>query len=151
MAWDSVLVNGTDLATHAVIEDLSEVMAHPPIADLHIKIPGRAGAVFVAAPYEPHSFNIPMVLLGDNRGDVNSKLAALRTLLDSRAAPLLVTRRSTQDIGGTDYNVSEYCNAVVTSSWEVDYLGFTAARVVVTMQNIDGAWTFGAAVLAEPA
>ena len=47
--------------------------------------------------------------------------------------------------------MSEYCNAVVTSRWEVTYLGHTAARVVVTMQNIDGAWTFGAAVLAEPA
>jgi hypothetical protein len=151
MAWDSVLVNGTDLATIGVLEDLSEVMGHPPIADLHIEIPGRAGAVFVAAPYESHRFSLPIVILGDNRGDVNAQLAALRTLLDSRTAALLVTRRSTQDIGGTDYNVSEYCDAVVTGDWEVDYLGATAARVTVTMQNIDGAWTFGAAVLAEPA
>jgi hypothetical protein len=151
MAWDTLLVNGTNLADLAVIEDLSDAMGQPPIADLHIKIPGRAGAVFVAAPYEAHSFNVPMVILGDNRGDVNADLTTLRTLLDSRTAALLVTRRSTRDIAGVDYNVSEYCNAVVTSSWEVDYLGATAARVVVTMQNIDGAWTFGAAVLAEPA
>lgn len=142
MAWDTLLVDGTDLSTLAVLEDLSELATVPSSNADPLKIPGRAGALFVAGQPDTYSFNVPMVVLGDDWGSVREGLRDLLALLDSSSAALTITRRTT--VGTAQ--VAETASCVVTGTITPQYLGSTAARVVVTFQNLDGAWTLGSVI-----
>ena len=136
MAWETVLVDGVDLATIATIEDMAGVMASAPTSGEPITIPGREGAIFVPGEYESYSFDVPLAILGDTRGEQNANLATLLALVDTRAAPVTVTRR----IVVATSNVAHSCSCVVTGTIQPNNAGRRALRMVVSFQNLDGVW-----------
>ncbi|MGB8019788.1 MAG: hypothetical protein WCF04_01005 [Candidatus Nanopelagicales bacterium] len=137
MAADTILIEGTDLATIATIEDMSGVLAAAPTSGDPIAIPGRAGAIFVVGEREAYSFDVPLALLGDTRGEQLTALASLEALLDTRDLPITVTRRITR--GTTQVDEAALC--IVASGWQPKTAGRSAIRVVVSMMNIEGEWT----------
>lgn len=137
-SWDACLVDGVDLATLGTVEDLSGLAIVAPVSNEPIQIPGRAGAVFVAGEYEGYSFPVPLLVAGADRGAVNEALDTLAALVDTRAAPVTVTRR--RSLGAACHDETALC--VVTAQLAPQLLGTTAARVVVEFFNLDGCWTF---------
>lgn len=135
--WDTVLIDGVDLATLGVIEDMSGVMATAPLDTEPISIPGRGGAVFVETEYSGYAFDVPLAIVGASRGEVNDTLQALATMLDTRSLPVTVTRRLTVGIDET----SDQALCVMTSPLQPSYRGAIAARVTISLYNIDGGWT----------
>lgn len=135
--WDTILIDGVDLATLGVIEDMSGVMATAPLDTEPISIPGRGGAVFVESERSGYAFDVPLVIVGASRGEVTDALEDLATMLDTRSLPVTVTRRLTVGVAET----SDQALCVVTSPLQPSYRGANAARVTVTFYNLDGGWT----------
>lgn len=137
MPWETVLVDGVDLSTIATIEDMAGVLASAPTSGDPIDIPGRQGAVFVPGEYESYSFDVPLAIIGETSGELNANLATLLALIDTRTAPVTVTRRITV---GTA-TVADSCSCVVTGTVQPSTAGRRALRMVVSFQNLDGDWT----------
>jgi phage-related protein len=140
--WDDLLIDGTSLSSLAVIEDFSGIMMGAPVKADHIDIPGRPGLVFVASEYGAYNFPVPVVILGDTLGEVNANHDTLVALLDTRTAPLTLTRRRTIGTGGSaDTDAAEECSATVNNGWDPDFIGTGGQRMVLEFTNMDGAWT----------
>ena len=131
----TVSIDGTDLSSYGVIEDMSGVMTHPPLNNEPLAIPGRAGALFVEAQYAGYSFDVPLVVTGDSREDVDSALDSVLALLDTRTTPVTVTR--------TRGTTSESAECVVLGPITVQYLGRRECRVLLSFYNLEGSWTAG--------
>lgn len=138
--WDTILVEGVDLSDLATIEDMSGIARNPPLDSEPLTIPGRQGAIFVAAERAGYAFDVPLMIRGANRGEVNSALQALFALLDTRAAAITVQRCMTLDTE----EVIEQAECVVTTALAPQYLGKCAASLVVTFFNLDGGWAASA-------
>lgn len=141
MAADTLLAGATDLATVAILEDLSDIFAKGPTKQDPIDIPGRAGLVFVAGVPDGYTMNVPMVIARATHAEVMTALAGLRATLDTTAAALTLVRRSTVLVAEVPTTLDESCSSTVSAEWETEFLGSLAVRVVIPFQNLDGDWT----------
>lgn len=138
---DTLLVNSTDLAGLVVMEDLSDIFAAPPSAQEPIAIPGRAGELFVAGVAAAYDMVVPVTIERDTHAEMRAAMATLTALLDSKTAPLTLTRRSDTLVGGVPGVLDESCAGLSRDAWEVTGLGGLGVRIVLTLRNLDGTWT----------
>lgn len=140
--WDDLLIDGTSLSSLAHIEDFSGIMMGAPIKGGHVDIPGRPGLLFAQSEFAAYSFPVPVVILGDTLGEVNANHDTLVALLDTRTAPVTLTRRRTIDTGGSAVTeAAEECAATVNNGWNPDFIGTRGQRIVLEFTNMDGEWT----------
>lgn len=137
MAYDDLLIGGTSLKTIGHIASFDGIFSDGPLRGSNVTIPGRAGDVHVPKVRAAYVFAVPMVLLGD-WGDINSKIDALRTLLDSSTAPLVMTRKRSLTGAGTS---EQTASGDYVDGLEPGLVGMSAGRVLINLTNLDGGWT----------
>lgn len=143
--WETLLVDGTDVESLAVIADWSGVLSSGSVAADPVTVPGRRGAVYTPGELEPYTFDVPLIVTGADTGEVYEKLSGLSALLDSTRGPLTVGRRVTLGAAQT----TQEARCAVVSGWSVQLVGTNSARVSVAFMNLDGCWYSSAAVNAS--
>jgi hypothetical protein len=136
MAYDDLLIGGTSLKTIGQITSFDGIFADGPLRGSNVTYPGVAGDTHVPKVRGAYVFQVPMVLVG-TWGDINSKLDALRALLDSSSAPLSMTRHRSLTAGTSVQTASgDYLDGL-----EPGLVGLEAGRVVLSIVNLSGGWT----------
>jgi hypothetical protein len=124
------------LKTLGHIVSFDGIFSDGPLRGENVVYPGVAGATHMPKVRGAYVFTVPMVILGD-WGDVNAALNSLRTLLDSSAAPLAMTRHRTVGAGTSVQTAAgDYLDGL-----EPNLIGMSAGRVAINLVNLDGAWT----------
>lgn len=138
MGWDDVLIDGTSLSTFGAIEDFAEILKCAPLRGSNIVIPGAAGSVHTAKVRGAFVVTVRLALwdvTAETFGGVVSRLAALRALLDTSAAPVTLTRRFTL-VDGTQ--VAQDAQVDVLEVFAPELVGTTTSRVAVDVEVLSG-------------
>jgi hypothetical protein len=136
---DTLRIGATDVSTLAVIESLDGVMSGGPIDAEPVVLPLVQGGYFAAGELHPYSWDLPLGIHRETRGEVYQALDALAALVDSRRAPLAMTRVVTYPGGEAEHTST----AMLASAWQPTFLGTKAARIVLVFTNLDGCWLSG--------
>jgi hypothetical protein len=129
---DTVSVDGTDLATLAIITDVSGAIAGPAPANAPIVLPHRRGGIYVASEMQPYSWDLPLAVVAASRAALASALASLAALLDSHQESHVFTR----SVGG----VTATSVGMLVSAWQPQIRGEFTALLPLTVMNLDGCW-----------
>lgn len=138
-----LLVGGTSIQTLGTIADFGGIFSDGPLRGSNLTIPGLAGDVYQPKVRGAYDFTVPLILRSPvgstnaTRADVLATVTSLRTLLDSSAAALALTR--VRPSGVT--TVNQTCSGDYVAGLEVELVGFTAARVAIVLRNLSGVWT----------
>lgn len=138
MTANDLLIGGTSLKTLAQIASFDGIFSDGPLRGDNVIYPGVAGATHMPKVRGSYVFTVPLVILG-NWATVNSTIDSLRTLLDSSAAPLAMTRvREVVGGGGTS---TQTASGDFLDGLEPGLVGMGAGRVVLNIVNLSGVWT----------
>ncbi|MGE3811529.1 MAG: hypothetical protein AB7I24_08260 [Candidatus Nanopelagicales bacterium] len=155
MIPDTVLIDGTDIATLATLEDFSGVMAIAARRGSNYQVPGADGEYYTDKPLDSVGVPLPLTIscadpgtgvepatAAGKVGQMWANYAALVALVkaDASAADrtVVLTRRLSDLAGGT---YDETCTAECRAGLTPVLTGSTALRVVVELINLDGTWT----------
>lgn len=138
--WDTLLVDGVDLATWAMISSAEGLLSTGPIGGDVIERDWVPGAIWQPGPAKTYTFEVPWVMRSSQQA------TAMQLYRDLVAAckmgqQVTLTRRLTVGVGLTQ--ISETCQAVcasaVTVSW--DFGRRAQFGAVTTWQNLSGGWS----------
>ena len=130
---DTITVNGTDLSTYAIITSFDGALSEPAPENDPIVLPHVVGGIFVASVRHPYSWDLPLAVTTDSQAALVSALNSLKALLDSHTAAKTFVRSYA---GATATSVG-----MVAGPWQPQILGDNAARIPLTIMNLDGGWT----------
>lgn len=139
-----LLVGATSIQTIGTIADFGGIFSEGPLRGENVVYPGVAGETHMPKVPGAYDFTVPLLLrtaVGSSaplRANVLAAVASLRSLLDSSAAPLTLTRLRPATGGGT---TSQTCTAEYVAGLELELVGFTAGRVAIVLRNLSGVWT----------
>lgn len=141
MIVDTVLVNGTaiDADPRIVIErrdpSFGDFHKDGPYRGENLTIPGMPGQVSFAKVRDAYVMDLPIVVLGADRGDFIDALADLRTLIGADNLVTL-TRRLTNGVSYVDTT----CDAEYLANQAVDLINPETGRTTLSFLNLSGGW-----------
>lgn len=136
MTANDLLIGGTSLKTIGYIASFEGIFSDGPLRGSNVTYPGVAGDTHMPKVHGAYVFSVPMVLVG-TWGQINSKIDALRTLLNSASAPLAMTRVRELSVGTSTQTASgDFLDGL-----EPGLVGMDAGRVVLNIVNLSGVWT----------
>jgi hypothetical protein len=153
---DTVLIDGTDIATLAILEDFSGVMSVAARRGSNYQVPGSDGEYYTDKPLDSVGVPLPLTIScadpdtgiepatpSARVGQMWANYAALVALVKAEASAadrtVVLTRRLSDPAGTTTYD--ETCLAECRAGLTPVMTGTTALRVVVELINLDGTWT----------
>ena len=142
---ETVLVNGTDLATFGVVE-----MVTPPAPRYrgdNLAVPGRAGAVWVPKVLDSTVLTVGLAVHGFSAttatteawwAQFNQTRRDLKTLLVNTGAALAITYRLTLPSGSVDVTGTGEYQAGLEADRSVPWVGRFAIQLLVTAGDLLG-------------
>jgi hypothetical protein len=138
MAYDDLLINGTSLKTLGYIADFAGIFSDGPLRGSSIVYPNVPGARWTPKVRDTYVFTVPMVLLADGWGSLNSKVDSLRALLDSSTGAFVMTRHRSLTGAGTSVQTAD---GEFLSGLQPAVTGMTVMRLALDFVNLSGEWT----------
>lgn len=136
MAYEKLLVNGTDIAS--VVDctmDLSGLYKSPDTRGGNIVIPGRDGEVQVAKQFDTNIIDIPVMLAGSTATTFNDSLRVLRQLLVPGTA-LSLERQISTTAGNEQHTATGELASNLSPSISLERFG----RLMISIRVLDGTW-----------
>jgi hypothetical protein len=135
MAGPTLIVDGVDLSTTALITSFEGILRTAPTRGDLIEFDWQAGAVWQPGPSEAYSFEVPLVM---REQTPDKAVADLRAIQGLRGRQVTVQRVTLED----GVEVTEECEAVITAAIDVswDFRERSKVGCVLVFQNLSGGW-----------
>ena len=131
----TLLINGTDIATHALIRDAGGLLADPPPRGDLIVFDFQPGGVWQAGEPDVLTFDVFVVMV---HKDEPGALADLAWLQSWQGQTVTLTRRVDRGAGLTDETCTAVMNEAVRIDW--DFSVRQLMQAVVTFTVLSGGW-----------